>query len=152
MQTIWKKYQINFMPKKHYQPAGGVCSSTICQTGKRKKNMLTSRWPTWLASPPVGLVRLAVIVSPANETQPCQLRLYIVLINEERIRVHLDESVCFFGYRGTTKSFLIVDIQQIVSNCFCQIEAKLANVTVATYYWLLYCISARAGCYDKVRF
>lgn len=81
--------------------------------GKRKKNIFTSRWPTWLASSPVGLVRLAVIVSPAKEAQQCQLRFYIDLINEQRNRVHLDESVCFFGFRGTTKSILIADIQQI---------------------------------------
>lgn len=36
------------------------------------------------------------IVSSANEAQPCQLSLYIVLINEQRNRVHLDESACFF--------------------------------------------------------
>lgn len=86
------------------------------------------------ASPPVGLVWLAVPVSPANEAQPCQLRLHIVLLIEELNRLQLDGPVFLFGYRGATEPILTADIQQIVSVCFCQIEAKLANVSLATYY------------------
>lgn len=100
----------------------------------RKKKIFTSRRSTSQPSPPVGLVWLAVPVSPANETQPCQLRLHIVLLNEELNRLQLDGPVFLFGYRGTTEPILTADIQQIVSVCFCQIEAKLASVAVATYY------------------
>lgn len=103
----------NALPASRGRCAPGDASH---RSGRRRRCL---RHSGAVASCRTGLVSSPV--PPANGAQPCRLRLYAALLDEELGRLPLGGPAWLFGYRGATEPTPVADIQQIASVCFCRI-------------------------------